>query len=180
MRHGEEATRPDGQTARPGTTRFTMQEPALAGLPRLINTPCWLCGNPIKEGETYYVATVETGRPYPASALVHADHVEPAAADPLAPTIIGEVWQAYSSLSDAQECLAAENIVPVGNTNRTIHLDGCMAAADDRINHAKRHLQGFLEWAEQNHQDAFVRAVTTIACTLEADQHHEEEEAPET
>jgi hypothetical protein len=97
--------------------------------------------------------------------MIHAEHTE-APGGSLAPTIIGEVWQAFSSLSDAQELLAGTGAHGT--------------AANERINHAKRHLQGFLEWVEQNHPDAFVRAVSTLNCTLEEAQLHEEHKGPET
>lgn len=79
------------------------------------------------------------------------------------PKIIAEVWQAFSTLSDAQEFLTME----FAHSSR-------MDAANDRINHAKRHLQGFIEWAEQNHGDAFVEAIqSSITCTLEGVETHD-------
>ena len=81
--------------------------------------------------------------------------------------IIGEVWQAFSTLSDAQEFLGDESFT---------HLDlpARMAAANDRVNHAKRHLQGFIDWAQGKHREAFRDALaTSITCTLEGVESHE-------
>ena len=67
--------KPSGERADVGTARFTMRPPTLEGLDSWVNLPCWACGEPIKEGQPYYIAAVQ--RPLMSNApLVHANHVE--------------------------------------------------------------------------------------------------------
>lgn len=61
----------NGEKADVGTTKFTMQQPTIEGLKSWVNLPCWLCGEPIKEGEDYYIASVPRNITSD-SAIVHA------------------------------------------------------------------------------------------------------------
>ena len=64
--------------------------------------------------------------------------------------VIVEIWQAFCTLSDAQEMLPSD-----------AHL------ANGRINHAKRHLQGLINKTMAEDPDGFRNAVmSSMACTL--------------
>ncbi len=69
---------------------------------------------------------------------------------------VREVWQAFSTLSDAQELISEEG-----------------ERASDRINHAKRHLMVVLDAAKAEDEPAFRDAVFSMTtCTLEEEGGH--------
>jgi hypothetical protein len=89
------------------------------------------------------------------------------------PKIIAQVWQAFSTLSDAQDLLGQ-----AGTTAPSAGWEGqpLLGASNERINHAKRHLQHFIQWAQENHQEAFMQAIqSSITCSLESVETHDEE-----
>ena len=70
-------------------------------------------------------------------------------------SVIIEIWQAFSTLSDAQDML--EIVIDTGHPD----------AADDRINHAKAHLKVLIDKTMAEDPDGFLRAVmTSMTCTL--------------
>lgn len=88
------------------------------------------------------------------------------------PDIIGEAWQAMSVLSDAQEHLSDEYTVGVALHDQSREK---MNLANERINHAKRHLLRLFDLAREEDQDAFFRGTLGLECTLQGeDEEHEE------
>ncbi len=68
-----------------------------------------------------------------------------------------EVWQAFSTLSDAQELIGM----------------GEGEGANEQVNHAKRHLMVVLDAARAVNEQAFLSIMTTLECTLGDPLEHE-------
>lgn len=80
---------------------------------------------------------------------------------------ISEIWQAISILSDAQELIAIgvrHHRMDQPDTDRVTWV-----SAQDRINHAKRHLIVILDAARRDDESAFKEAIFTMpwTCSLE-------------